>query len=96
MARNDICSWQQGQFIDARQYTKAPDDWKAERRREESHLVRPAPTGNAICRAMSPDDAHWIAQRLNLASKLEQMTYDFATGKTDGSEIVRMVHEAVS
>lgn len=95
MSKNDIQTWQQGQFIDHRKYDRMGDLWKDDQRKEESHRVRPEPTENAICWCPEPHDAAWIAQRLNLASKLERMTYDFATGKTDGSEIVAFVRKNV-
>jgi ribosomal protein L18 len=93
---NSIKTWRQGAFIDQRQYSKLGEDWKREREREERLLVRPSETGNAICQASSPDQATWIASRLNLASELEQMTYDFATGKTDGSELIAFVQKKVA
>ena len=93
---NDIRTWAQGAFIDQRQYANMSSEWKADQRKREARLVRPSPTGNAICHAQKPEDAKWIASRLNLASVLEQMTYDFATGKTDGAEIVKLVRENVS
>ncbi|MBY6055363.1 hypothetical protein [Leisingera daeponensis] len=96
MAMNDITTWQQGQFIDKTEYARMGELWKDERRKEERHKVRPAPEGNTICWCPDPQYAAWIAQRLNLAAKLEQMAYDFATGKTDGSEIVAMVRDAVA
>lgn len=96
MARNLIQTWQQGQFIDQTKYSHMGDLWKAERRKVEALLVRPAPTENALCSCSNPEDAEWIAKRLNLAAKLEQMTYDYATGKTDGSEIVALVRDAVA
>ncbi len=88
---NRIQTWRQGQFIDQKKYDEMSETWKDERRKEETHLVRPGPTDNAVCWCPDPRNAAWIAQRLNLASQLEQMTYDFATGKTDGSEIVDLV-----
>lgn len=92
---NDIQTWQQGRFIDQRQYDRASEGWKDQQRRTETLLVRPGPTDNAICTACDPEAAKWIATRLNLAAKLEQMAYDYATGKTDGSEIVALVRNAV-
>ncbi|MGK7753763.1 hypothetical protein [Roseovarius sp. C03] len=91
---NDIQTWQQGQFapVSGRPVAKATAE---KHDREERHLVRPGLRENAICRCPRPEDAAWIAQRLNLASKLERMAYDFATGKTDGDEIVRLVRAAV-
>lgn len=91
---NDIKTWQQGRFVDQPKYVLWPQEDKDEADKCEQHLVRPAPTENAICHCRDPKDAKWIAQRLNLAATLEQMTYDYATGKTDGSEIVRLVQEA--
>jgi len=96
MAMNGIQTWQQGQFINQAKYASMGELWKDEKRKEEKHLVRPDPTGNAICWCPEPDKAAWIAKRLNLAAKLEQMTYDYATGKTDGSEIVAMVRDAAA
>lgn len=93
---NHIETWQQGRFIDKTEYSRMGDMWKDDRRNEEAHLVRPSPEGNAICWCPEADKAAWIAQRLNLASRLEKMTYDFATGKTDGSEIVALVKDTVS
>ncbi len=90
---NDIQTWQQGKFIDNIKYRHEPDWWKDQQKEIESLLVRPGPTDNAICTAADPEAAKWIAQRLNLASQLEQMTYDYATGKTDGQEIVELVHK---
>lgn len=93
---NLIQSWQQGQFIDQKKYSHMGDLWKDQKRSEEAHLVRAEPTGNALCWCPDPEMAKWVAKRLNLASKLEQMTYDYATGKTDGSEIVALVRDAVT
>lgn len=87
---NDIKTWQQGRFApeSPRQFSVKDAELHEQ---DERHLVRPGLRENAICRCPRPDDARWIAQRLNLASVLEQMTYDFATGKTDGSEITAYV-----
>ena len=62
--------------------------------RDGSLVVSSTSANFSVCMAISQSYAEWIAQRLNLAAKLEQMTYDYATGKTDGNEIVEMVHEA--
>ena len=94
MAMNDIETWQQGTYApQSRRPVTAEQAEKFES--EERHLVRPGIRENAICRCPHPDDAAWIAQRLNLAAKLEQMTYDYATGKTDGSEIVAFVRAKI-
>ena len=92
---NEIKTWQQGKFIDQPQYARWSEEQKNKAQENEKHLVRPAPLENAICHCFNPSDAKWIASRLNLASKLEQMTYDFATGKTDGEGLVRFVRESI-
>lgn len=81
--------------MDQPKYRRWSDEEKRRADRDEKCLVRPYPEENAICRCPSPEEAAWIAQRLNLASILEQMTYDFATGKTDGSEIVELVRKNI-
>jgi hypothetical protein len=93
--QNDIQTWQQGTYAPESRHP-VPVEEAERHEREERHLVRPGLRENAICRCPRPEDAAWIAQRLNLASKLEQMTYDYATGKTDGSEIVAFVRDAVA
>lgn len=71
-AMDSLETWRQGKFIDFPQYRTMSKEWKQEQRAIESLLVRPSPTGNAICRTTSPEDAIWIAERLNLAAKLER------------------------
>ena len=92
---NSIQSWAQGRFVDGPEYRNASHEQKAEWQRGEEFLVRPGAKENAICSTFDPEHAKWIAQRLNLASKLEQMTYDFAAGKSDGSEIVAFVRKNI-
>ena len=89
-------AWTQGYFVEQAKYTRWTQAQKDQANEDEKHNVRPYPTGNAIARCNNPDSAKWIADRLNLASKLEQMTYDFATGKTDGSEITKLVMEVLN
>ena len=64
-------NWRQGKFIDQRQYNGWTKEEKDEANYKESFYVRPSATGNAICKATYPEDAIWIASRLNLADKLE-------------------------
>ena len=91
---NDIRTWQQGRFAPEGKHSFSEEDAKLHDQ-DEKHLVRPGLRDNAICRCPRPDDAVWIAERLNLASQLEQMTYDFATGKSDGSDIVALVRKNI-
>ena len=44
----------------------------------------------SVCISNSKENADWVAERLNIAAKLEKLAYDFAIGKTDGSEIKDM------
>lgn len=81
--------------MDQLKYHNWTDEEKQRADRDEKLLVLPYPEANAICRCPTTEAAAWIAQRLNLASVLEQMTYDFATGKTDGSEIVELVRKNI-
>ena len=89
-------AWQQGYFVDQIKYRKWTDEEKRKADERERLLVRPSSTGNAICQCNTPGEAKWIAGRLNLAARLEQMAYDFATGKTDGSDIIKMVQKAIN
>jgi hypothetical protein len=89
---NDIKTWQQGRYAPEGKH-KLTSKERTRLDQDERHLVRPGVRQNAICHCPKPDDAAWISQRLNLASKLEQMTYDFAMGKTDGSEINDLVRD---
>ena len=52
--------------------------------------------GGVIIRAFKKSTADWLANRLNLADELEQLTYDFATGKEAGEKIIAIVHKAVA
>lgn len=69
---DDSCiTWTQGQFINSQRF----GHWTEVERAVsiESLLVRPYPRGNAICKCSSPENAKWIAERLNFASKLERL-----------------------
>lgn len=88
---NEIKTWRQGSFVDQARYRSWTGEQKQNADDCEKLNVRPGPTENAICTCSRPQDAKWIAQRLNLASILEQMTYDFAMGKTNGEEIKTLV-----
>jgi len=90
---NNINTWRQGHFVDQRQYDRMPQSWKEDREREERFLVRPGSTDNAICKCATPEDAKWVASRLNLTSDLELLTYNYATGKTDGKDLVKYVQD---
>ena len=88
-------SWHQGYFINKPEYSNWSDEEKIKADKKEKLLVRPYPTATAICQCRTPLEAIWVAQRLNLAATLEQMTYDYATGKTDGQEIVNLVLNSI-
>jgi len=88
---NHIQTWSQGFFVDGPNYRHVDDKTKEKWQREEECRVRSGPTENAICMCLRPESAKWIAERLNLASKLEAMAYNYATGKTNGDELVSFV-----
>lgn len=69
---NKIQTWRQGAFIDGPRYKHWTDDEKETARYQESWLVRPSAMGNAICVVRErPEDAAWIAERLNKCAELE-------------------------
>ena len=78
---NTIETWAQGYFVDQPQYHHWSDEAKAEANRQDALLVRPGPTDNAICHAYDPDAAEWIAQRLNMAAKLEALANKLRTAE---------------
>jgi len=88
---NECQTWTQGRFIDSNQYRHWSKEQKEKANNDEKKLVRPNPRESAICMCNEPNQAAWIAQRLNLASRLEELTYDFATGKIDGEDIKTFV-----
>lgn len=47
--------------------------------------------GIPLCVCGKSQDARWVTIRLNLAKDLEQLTYDFAIGRTNGDDIVDYV-----
>ncbi len=69
---DNIQTWAQGYFVYSPQYRGMTQEQKDEANIRESHLVRSSPMGKAICRCPTPEDAKWIASRLNLASILEE------------------------
>ena len=73
---NTHTGWRQGRFVDQRQYDNRSDIWKDKCRIEEKLKVRPSPFGNAICSCDNPDTAKWIAERLNIAAKLERKSQE--------------------
>lgn len=69
---NQHTTWRQGYFVDQPQYWRWTPEQKAEADRLEKCKVRPYPTANAICVCPTPEEAKWIAERLNVAARLEQ------------------------
>ena len=70
--------------------------WELEQSGLGSFVRKADNPSNVICICRKPEAAKWIASRLNLASDLEQMTYDYVTGKTDGKEIVEYVQSRIN
>lgn len=75
---DEIQTWAQGYFVDHPRYANMSKAWREDMQRQEAFLVRPGATDNAICEASSPENAQWIASRLNLAAKLEAEQGDFS------------------
>lgn len=86
---NQIQTWEQGSFVDSWIFDNWTKKKKAEVNKQCKRWVRPGRNDNTICDCPNPKDAKWIASRLNLASVLEQMVCDYATGKIDGTEIIK-------
>ena len=91
----NINTWAQGYFVDQLKYSRWTKEEKEKSEMDERLRVRPSPTGNAICVCFKPEDAKWIAERLNMAANLEELAYNFATGKSDGEAIIDYVREAL-
>lgn len=69
---NNHDGWIHGHFVDCSSYRNWTTAEKIKAEFEESFLVRPYPTGNALCRCSSPEVAEWISNRLNLCARLEK------------------------
>ncbi len=69
---NSYTLWATGYFVDGEMYRNWTVGEKRKAQEREMLLVRPSPKGNAICKCAFPEEAKWIASRLNLAAKLEQ------------------------
>lgn len=85
--QNEHTGWRQGQFID--KYPAMPEKEKAQHRKDEELLVRPSLLGNAICRCSTPEDAKWIANRLNLAATLENQS-------VEDKEIIKALRDQIA
>jgi len=69
---DEIRTWIQGYFVDQPQYRRWAQKEKDRANEQEKLNVRPSPTGNAVCRCFRAEDAKWISDRLNFASKIEK------------------------
>lgn len=76
-----IETWAQGYFVDQTQYRHWSAEAKADANCKEALNVRPSSTGNAICRTFDPAAAEWIAERLNMAAKLEALANKLHTAE---------------
>lgn len=76
--------WARGTFVDGPRYAREAKEWKDEQRSREALLVRPAPLENAICQAVTPEAAKWIARRLNLAAAAEIVLATFEKDEEQG------------
>ena len=87
--------WRSGFVPDNKQFNDLSEEEKETLLKAERKLVRACPDSKPLCSCDDPRDAVWIANRLNLAAVLEEMTYNFATGKTDGHDIIDLVHKSI-
>ena len=89
---NNITTWQQGKFIDQSQYSRWTKEMKTKADADESHNVRPSPTGNAICYCHNPVDSQWIASQLNKAAKLDKIMGKLDEGRLEDDEAIAMLY----
>lgn len=73
---NKVKTWQQSAFVMERQYASWSSAEIKRAQYAESCRVVAELEGNAICFCADPLIANWIAERLNLAAKLEQKYLD--------------------
>jgi hypothetical protein len=64
-------TWRQDCFIESERTAWWTDDAKEDARRSAKYRVVLAKENTALCVAGSPEQAIWIAERLNLAERLE-------------------------
>lgn len=65
--------WRQGAFIDGPQYKHISEELKQKWAIEELKLVRPSPKQNALCVCIEPEEAIWLAERLNFAARVSTL-----------------------
>lgn len=93
--KNDITTWTQGRFVDSPRYKGMTEEQKQKHNYEESFLVRPSPTDNAICRVFFPEDAKWIAARLNSATYTTFLLEDILREDASPSRKIEILEELV-
>ena len=69
---NNHAAWRQGLYAPEIKVGMLTGEDLKMAQSQEAYLVRPSLRGNAICRTFNPEDAAWIAKRLNTAAKLER------------------------
>ena len=92
---NSINTWRQSKFVDQKQYSGWTEEEKEKADLDERKCVVPELLQNKICMCNNESNARWIAKRLNLASDLEELVYNYATGKSDGQDIIEYVSAAI-
>jgi hypothetical protein len=93
--KDKIMTWQQGRFMDGSGYRSWSEKDKKAADGREKLQVRPAALANSICLCKEPDDAAWIAKRLNRAAQLEQLLVDYASGKRDTLPVFDMARKII-
>lgn len=92
-SKERVETWTQGRFIDSYKHRHWTDEMKKEADVIESFIVRPFADGNAICRAVSPDDAKWIAERLNRCAFLEKRIEEIEKVEKDLAAVLDWIKE---
>lgn len=66
-----ITTWQTGCFVLSAAKKKMTHSEIEFANLDESHRVRPSPTGNHICVCVNPEIAEWLCGRLNKLAEIE-------------------------
>lgn len=91
--KEKIDTWAQGIFIQNIKYRSLSQEEISQHQFEESFLVRPSPAGNAICKTVYPEDAKWIAERLNFAAKTQKYLEEILHDDRDSIKQMRRLRE---
>jgi hypothetical protein len=86
--------WQQGHFIDGREYRHWSEKQKQEAENRERLLVRPSPKGNAICQAVDPDAAIYIAEKMRKGERYNSLQTRLAQAESERDAAIARAEQA--